>query len=1147
MKTQVRFAVLLLAAALAALQAQVNKSNLTGIVRDASGAAVAGAAIKLTSVDTGIARSETSDNSGFYRFTLLDRGIYRLDATLAGFKQFRQDGVELQTGETTTVDIALTIGELAESVTVTGEAALLRTETGALGTTVSQQVINELPLIGRNPYVFLTLSPGIQYTGDPGALNPWDVAGPSAFAASGSESRTEFLLDGIPNMGTGNVSLSPSPDAVQEMRVQTSAYDAEFGHSGAAFVNVSTRAGTNEYHGAAYWYLRNDNLNANSFFNNRIGAPKNEFKQNTYGGSFGGPLWIPKVYRGKEKTFYFFNFEGTQIRGNAFARAIVPTELQRSGNFSQTADRTGRPYTIYDPATTRQEGTAFLRTPFPGNIVPPARIDPVAAAAMKFYPLPNARPASGDLRNFDLPQINGRKWASLASRADHQINANHSVFFRYGWNHRADPSSAFYGEDCCRAAGNPTGGQDEFERGNIGAGASYTWVVSPRMVFDARMGLTRYFDANIMYGQGFNIASLGFPAAFAGSVVYPNFPRFAMTTGDVENLGAGRVPSSTYNNVYNPLFNFHYTLNRHALKWGYRYMVTQQNSFAPNRSAGVFNFGRAFTQGPNATAVAPTSGHDLASFLLGTPNTGSADLNASPAVQATYHAIYFHDDWKATSRLTLNLGLRFEHENGTTDRFNRGNAGLDAAAASPLEERAKANYLGTPIPELSALNVKGGLRFLATGNTPREHLNMPAALWAPRAGYAFRLTNWMVARGGYGVFYSPNVISNYRLDGFSLATQMVTSLDNNLTPFNTLRNPFPNGLVRPPGATAGLLTGVGQSITAGLATPGNFLPDYKHGLNQQFSQGFQWVLPGNLSIQAAYVGSLSQRLTVTRNINQYADRFLPLGTRLNARVANPFAGVITDATSALSQSTTNVAQLLRPFPQYTGVTQSTLPYGRSWYHSFQLELSKRLATGLLFGAAYTNSKLMEATSYLNPNDPKVERVISDSDRPQRLVIHGLYEMPFGAGRAFLANAHPVIRKLTEKWQVSWVVTFQSGAPLAFANAERLTRSTRNLYTVDNYFDPTQFAPQQPFTLRYTSSRSADLRAPGINKWDITVQKSVIVREGMSFKVQGEFYNAFNRTHLGTPNTTVASGVNFGRITGTFLNAREVQVSGRFTF
>lgn len=1128
------------------LWAQVNKSNLTGIVRDGSGAGVPEVAIKLTNVETGISRSETSDASGFYRFTLVDRGTYRMEAERQGFKRYTQAGVELLTGETTTIDITLALGQIAESVTVTGEAATLRTETGALGTTVNAKVINELPLIGRNPYVFLTLSPGIQYTGDPGALNPWDVAGPSAFAASGSESKSEFLLDGIPNMGTTNVSLSPSPDAVEEMRVQTSAYDAEFGHSGAAFVNVTTRSGTNYYHGTAYWFLRNDNLNANSFFNNRVGSRQNEFKQNTYGASFGGPFRLPKLYNGKDRTHYFFNFEGTQIRGNAFARAIVPTPLERSGNFSQSLDRSGRPFTIYDPATTTAQGSGFVRAPFPGNIVPTQRFDPVSVNALKFYPLPNTAPTSGSLQNFENPQINGRKWASLASRVDHQMSISHSLFFRYGWNHRTDPSSAFYGDACCRAAGNPTGGQDEFARGNIGAGAGYTWVVNPRTVFDARMGFTRYFDANIMYGQGFDIRALGFPEPFARNIAYANFPRFAMLDADVENLGAGRVPSSTYINVYNPQANLHYTMNRHAFKWGYRYMVSQQNSFGPNRSAGIFNFGRAFTQGPDPTRVSANAGHDFAAFLLGTPNSGSADINASPALQATYHATFLQDDWKATSRLTLNLGLRFEHENGATDRFNRGNAGLDLNVASPVEAQAKANYARSPIPELAALNVKGGLRFLATDQTPREHLDMPSAVWAPRAGYAFRLANWMVMRGGYGLFYVPNIISNYRLDGFSLTTQMVTSLDNNLTSFNTLRNPFPSGLSQPPGAAGGLMTGVGQSITAGAAGSGNFLPDFRHGLNQQFSQGFQFVLPGNLSIQASYVGSLNQRLTISRNVNQYADQFLELRTRLNARVTNPFAGVITDPTSALSQPTTTVLQLLRPFPQYTGATQSSLPFGRSSYHSLQLEISKRLASGLYFGIAYTNGKLMELTSYLNPNDAKPEKVISDSDRPQRFVAHGYYELPFGVGKPFLNSSNGFVKRLVGNWQANWVFTLQSGAPLAFGGAERIARSTNNPYEVDRYFDTAQFVPQQPFTLRYSSSRTADLRAPGINKWDITVQKSVVVREGMSFKVQAEFYNAFNRTHLGTPNTTVTSA-SFGRITGTFLNPREVQVSGRFTF
>ena len=450
---------------------QVNKSNLTGVVRDSSGAPIPGVSIRAVNTATGAPRQEVSNESGLYRFTLLDSGLYRLETELQGFKKFVQDRVQLATGETTTIDITLSVGEISESVTVAAETPLLRTETGALGTTVSTEVLNDLPLIGRNPYVFLTLAPGIQYTGSPGALNPWDVFGPADFTASGSEARSEFLLDGIPNMRLDVVSFSPSPDAVQEMRVQTNAYDAEFGHSGASFVNVSTRSGANDVHGTVYWFHRNNKLNANNFFDNRVGRGQAESRQHTYGGSFGGPVWIPEVYNGRDKTHYFINFEGTQIRGESFARAIVPSELERRGDFSQTTDRQGRPFTVYDPATTRPSGSGFIRDAFPGNVIPRDRMDPVALRALEYYPLPNRTPTADDPQNFVNPQISARKWASVFGRVDHQMSTTQQLLFRYGWNHRSDPSSPFYGE-CCRPAGNPTTGQDEFERGNIAAGGS---------------------------------------------------------------------------------------------------------------------------------------------------------------------------------------------------------------------------------------------------------------------------------------------------------------------------------------------------------------------------------------------------------------------------------------------------------------------------------------------------------------------------------------------------------------------------------------------------------------------------------------------------------------------------------------------------
>ena len=374
---------------------------------------------------------------------------------------------------------------------------------------------------------------------------------------------------------------------------------------------------------------------------------------------------------------------------------------------------------------------------------------------------------------------------------------------------------------------------------------------------------------------------------------------------------------------------------------------------------------------------------------------------------------------------------------------------------------------------------------------------------------------------------------------------MVTSLDGNLTPFNRLSNPFPNGLNTPPGADGGLLTGVGQSINAGRVGE-NGVPDFKHGLSQQFSLGFQFVLPGAISAEAGYVGNVSRNLTISRNVNQHPDEFLSLRTRLNARVPNPFFGVITDPTSAMSQPTTTVAQLLRPFPHYTGFTEQLMPIGTSNYDSLQIQLNKRMSKGLSFGASYTLSKLMEATAFLNPNDPLPENVISNSDRPHRVVLYGLYELPVGPGKPFLSDANAIVSGILGGWHVNWIGTFQSGEPLG-VTADRISVSDNNPHTVDEWFDITQFRPREPFTLRTLPTRLADLRGPGVNKWDFTVSKSFQMSDGVALKARVELYNAFNRTNFGNPNTTV-TGSDFGRITGTsFGGPRAIQLAARLEF
>lgn len=1153
MKRAICFAVLI-QACLAALSAQVNKGNLVGAVRDSSGAVVPGAAMQLLNTGTGAERKDTTDQNGLYHFMLLDLGVYRLHVEAAGFRTIVRDKIELTTGETTTVDIGLELGSRTEQVTVTAESPLLRTETGALGSTIDSWAVTEIPFMKRNPDIMIALSPGIVFADAKGMTDydPWMTSNPSNFVAGGSSAKSEFLLDGIPNMKVSTVSFNPPTDSVAEIRVQTNAFDAEFGHSAASFVNVSTKPGTNDFHGSAYWYLQNDVFNANDFFNNKHGQEKARVNQNTGGISLSGPIRIPKVYQGRDRTHYSATYERTIIKERAELRSIVPTALERTGDFSKTTDRLGKPFTIYDPGTTRPQGTGYIRDPFPGNLIPGGRIDKAASQIAQFYPPANQTPAPQTLENFQTLRGHHLIWNNISTRVDHQISNNHQLFFRFGWNMRDDKYTPYWGE-AYSVAGNPTSQEELFDRGNIAAGAGDTWLWSAHTVIDFRMGLTRQVEKYHTFGDGMDLTKLGLPSSFTGTVTYPTFPLFSMT--DVSMLGSNQTMSTTLVNEYHLMANVHTMLGRHAVKYGFRAGVAQRNQFSPGRPSGSFTFNHVMTQGPDPTRATTNVGHDFASFLLGDATSAYTDYNVSPALQNKYYAFYFQDDWKATDRLTLNLGLRFEHDTPLTERFNQGASGFDFNVANPIQAQVQANYAKSPIPELPAISVNGGLGFLNTNGAPRGNYNTKALLYEPRFGFAYRLRNWLVWRGGYGIFYDPLTLDNGTIttSGFSLATRMVTSLDNNLTAYNRLSNPFPSGISVPPGAAGGLLTGVGQSVTASGARVGT-VPDYLQSLAQQFSMGFQFVLPGQVSVQSSYVGNVSQRISVNRNVNQYPNQYLTLKTRLNAQVANPFLGLITDKTSALSAATVTVSQLLKPFPEFTGVTQSRLPVGRSHYDSLQLEVTKRMASGLYFGFAYTLSKYLQATSYLNANDARPENVISGSDRPQVLSAHGVYELPFGPGKPFLNSKHGWVKRIAGGWQVNWVVTYQSMQPLAFSGADRLFRSTNDPHTIDQWFDVKQFAVQQPFTLTALSSRVADLRAPGLKKWDLTTVKAIPITERVKMRFEAQFFNIWNTPQFGPPNTTVTSA-DFGMIVGAISSIcdsctyfpRQIQLSTRISW
>jgi hypothetical protein len=558
---------------------------------------------------------------------------------------------------------------------------------------------------------------------------------------------------------------------------------------------------------------------------------------------------------------------------------------------------------------------------------------------------------------------------------------------------------------------------------------------------------------------------------------------------------------------------------------------------------------------PDPTVANSLAGYDVASFLLGTPGSGFVDFNAVPATSVKYFGFYAQDDWKVSDRLTLNIGMRFEHEGPILERFNRGNSGFDPNAASPIAAQAAANFAANTLPQLKQLNVTqltqfnvmGGLGFLGVNNAPRGYLAVPALYYEPRFGFAYRISNRIVWRGGYGLFIAPNNNSNFQTSGFSLQTQMVTSLDNNLTAFNKLSNPFPSGVSLPPGAGGGLLTAVGKSINGGIAALGS-VPNFKDAMNQQFSTGLQFILPGQVSLETSYVGNNVQHLAITRNIDQYPTADLALGNLLNTKVPNPFYGVITDTTSSLSQPTVALSQLLLPFPQYTGVTQSSLALGRSHYNAFQAMASKRTSKGLTLTAAYTFSKYMTKTSYHNMNDASTESVVDSADRPMNFVVSGLYELPFGPGKSFLRSGSPLLKRLVGGWELGWTGTYTSGSALSFSGAERVSTSNNNPHTVLQWFDTTQFIAQAPYMLQRTSSRIADIRGPGIGMWNVTLAKSTAITENVKFRLEAQAFNFLNTPFFGNPNTSVTSS-SFGQITGLYSGSasRNVQVAGRVSF
>jgi len=1089
------------AALAASLSAQSFTGAILGSIQDASGAKVPGVTVVVINAGTN-ARSEVrSDATGNYSAQLLPPGLYKVEASATGFKRFLQEGIVLQVQQQARVDITLTVGEVTESVLVSADAAQLETTSSTIGKVVDNKRIVNLPLNTRNVYSLIFLTPGV-------AGSVGNNYGDMRYAVNGARARQmDTLVDGVSAShatvtGFKSISVFPSVDAIEEFKVMGANYPAEYGRSMGSVLNVIFKSGTNQYHGSAYEFLRNSKLDSNNFFDNRRGAALRSFKRSQFGGTFSGPIK-------RDKTFFMSSFEALRERSASSTLTTVPTDLERGGNFTQTRAPNGNMIVIYDPFSTRAgAGGGFVRDAVPGNIIPASRQDPVALGVLRYMPRANtAGNAVTNQLNFAGQGSAGINLTQWDIRVDHNLSDKQKIFGRYSKRNTENVPAIFFPRDITIAEGRV------IESDNVhGAVADYTNTISPTMILNARLGFARtlYLFAN--QGLGFSPSTLGFPRYLDQILDVQMFPRIG--AGGYVNLGGNGDRRNAFNS-HTALANLTKIARKHTWKFGYEGRL-HRVGVAEFDNQGVFNFSAGMTQGPNPNAASATAGNSMASMLFGTGSSGNNLIQnfKNVATQNMYMAWYVQDDWRVTSKLTLNLGIRYDFDTPRTERFNRTNY-FDSDVASPL---------GAP--------ARGGLVFVRVNGISRHQYIWDLNNLAPRLGLAYQVDRKTVIRAGYANIFGQShqaAHGTIGTTGWRIDNLWVNSVDG-ITPTNLLRDPYPQGFRPLPGARDGLLTGAGGNLEAVIQqTPSP--------LSMQWNFNVQRELPGQLLLESAYVGTRGLQLNSGVTFNQLRPELMSLGSQLNATVDNPFFGRVSLGT--LTAPRVARGQLLRPFPQFATIGIVNVAGASSTYHSWQNTITKRFSHGLTFEGSYTWSKAIDnGTSHQNAYDIRASRSVSDLDITHRLVMSFIYELPFGRGRRFGSSVSRLTDALFGGWQINGFTTFQNGAPLAFAASNtsglfaQQTRpnttgaSVRLTGKVDErlnaYFNRAPLSQPAPFTFGNVGIRTNDVRSDGVRNHDLSLFKDFKPVERVRVQFRAEFLNAFNTPRFGSPNTNVTS-------------------------
>lgn len=1139
---------------IAALYAQVATGRITGRVTDVSGAIVPGAAVKTINIQTNVETATRSTSDGVFDLQNLIPGRYRLEVQMTGFKSHSHGPMELRVGDALNIPIVLQLGSQSESVTVTAETPLLESASAAVGQVIDSKRIADLPFPASNPLVATMMVSNMTMLNSPTSTFTPDANTQVAnVAAVGTrQGQSVQSIDGMPSMQGGVATgIVPPAEILQEVKVSTAPFDASQGHFTGATINMVTKSGTNGFHGALAFWNTNTALNALSYFskvsiNNPATGPVTHEKIrsivpyisfNRYRGTAGGPLVIPKVYNGRNRTFWQYAGDYFFMPYSSNGLFTVPTAAQRRGDFSDLL-RVGQQYQIYDPySAAPTSGGHVARQPLPGNVIPTNRLSPVAQKLLQYWPLPNTPGTADGRQNWTGAPNSSIDMAQHFGRVDQVISDNHRAFLSYN-------------RYCLYALQNVTFGMpqgDVYPTGGIQSnchqGATLDDAITPRpdWVLNFRYGLVRFAAWRPSTSLGFDLNKLGLSPQLITQIDPAMATIPALSIDGITSIGSnsGSQAGQLYQNLFASATHLR---GSHSLRLGLEYRVTQITNNNWGNVTPAYNFSSDWTTATDTSAAAPI-GQGLASFLYGLPTGGSISRNDSYAATSKMFAWYVQDDWKLTPRLTLNLGFRHELEYPETERFNRANRGFDFSTLSPVQAAAQTNYARNPIPQIPVgqFQVLGGQLFAGADNRGIYALN--SRNFMPRIGLTYQLFPRTVIRTGYGIFFESFAADFVSItqNGFSQSTTMVPSPDNGLTFRVNLQNhPFPDGILQPAGSSAGLNTFLGRSI--------NFKnPRDRQGYVQRWTFNIQQQVGRHVLVELGYIGNRGSRLGTSNAWNslplQYLSRspFRDQGVinTLGGMVTNPFNGIPQFATTALANPTVSVSQLLLPYPQFTGVT-STDGSGFSWYHSFSARVEKRWSHGFTIMANYTWSKFMEAVSRLNGIQSPLEHVVSASDRPHQFSPNAIWELPVGKNRRFLGNIPGWADHFLGGWQFDAIYIAQSGSPMEFGNV----LFTGNLHdivlpksqrTIQRYFNTgagfnTVASQQLASNYRTFPSRLTGARNPGWNLWAMSVIKRVRIREGINLELRGETKNALNHPNWGGPNLAPTNTL-FGTITG----------------